>query len=206
MFQWTTLCTPCHYIQPGISVLIYLLFYILELQRQMNEWNGSDIINKANYENSITVFRRIRYSVWTKAWFPLWVHMFIVLTTKFVGKFRGEIKKACNKESSSPIISLDIVFNSHLLLAWRVASLAAFYTIFHTTLKCVFPNWLSERKHVSAHYFIYSTHLQLQCQPFPAHITTFYAVPTESCCCEVGDMLSSLHVGTVQWPQHSSDV
>jgi len=42
--------------------------------------------------------------------------MFIVVTTKFGGKFREEIKKKVfNKESSSPIISLDIVFNSYLL-------------------------------------------------------------------------------------------
>jgi hypothetical protein len=95
--------------------------------------------------------------LWTKAWFPLRVHMLIVLTTKFEDKFRGEIKKVCNKESSSPIISLDIVYNSFLLLAWRVALLAASYTIFHTALKYVFPHWLLERKCVCLLFHIFHT-------------------------------------------------
>ena len=43
--------------------------------------------------------------------------MFIVLTAKFGCKFREEIKTVCNKEISSPIISMVIVFSSYLLLA-----------------------------------------------------------------------------------------
>jgi len=42
--------------------------------------------------------------------------MFIVLTTKF-GINLEKKKKVFNKESCSPIISLDVVFISYLLLA-----------------------------------------------------------------------------------------